>query len=194
MYSVSIPASNLQARTARAMNSGPLSERMCAGTPRSCTTAASTALTPLAVMPRPTSRARHCRVYSSTRVNHFRGRPRGAAGHRTAERTGRRTPERGPGRPLRPHLLQDVDADAQDGVMPQRYHIAVLQRVPARRVVVEGDHRRQSIRGGRAQAGALPDLLAIDVRAVPAVQVAHPHLGPVDAHQAVVPRDILVGE
>ena len=62
MRSVSNPASAIHTRIALAMNSGPLSDRMWPGAPRSLTTPDNTALTALAVMPRRTSRARHSRV------------------------------------------------------------------------------------------------------------------------------------
>jgi len=60
---------------AAAMNSGPLSLRMCLGTPRTTNRSANTSITSSAVMPRPTSKARFSRVYSSTSVSHFSGRP-----------------------------------------------------------------------------------------------------------------------
>jgi hypothetical protein len=75
MYKVSRAAAAIHDRIAWAMNSGPLSDRTCAGAPRCRTTPASAALSALAVMPRPTSRARHSRVYSSTSVNHSSGPP-----------------------------------------------------------------------------------------------------------------------
>ena len=51
MYNTSRPAFPTHDRIARAMNSGPLSERMCAGAPRSWTTRASTSLTALGRIP-----------------------------------------------------------------------------------------------------------------------------------------------
>ena len=75
MYSVATAASASHDRITRAMNSDPLSLRMCPGAPRWATTADNTSFTFLAVLPRPTSRTRHSRVHSSTTVNHFSGRP-----------------------------------------------------------------------------------------------------------------------
>jgi hypothetical protein len=75
MYSAPTSAAVSHCRTARAMNSGPLSLRMCPGAPRRRTKPSSTATTSVAFMPRPTSRARHSRVYSSTTLSHFSGRP-----------------------------------------------------------------------------------------------------------------------
>src|SRR5215468_12715096 len=51
MYRVSSPALAIHARIPLAMNSGPLSLRMCAGAPRPRTTPAKTTLTPWAVIP-----------------------------------------------------------------------------------------------------------------------------------------------
>jgi len=49
--------------------------RMCFGTPHTANSSANTSITLSAMMPRPTSSARHSRVYSSTIVSHFSGRP-----------------------------------------------------------------------------------------------------------------------
>jgi hypothetical protein len=75
MYSTPTPASFSPFRTARAMNSGPLSERMCTGAPRWRITPSRISATRAAVMPLATSSTRHSRVYSSTTLSHFRGRP-----------------------------------------------------------------------------------------------------------------------
>ncbi len=75
MYSVPTRAPDAHSRNPWAMNSGPLSLRRYSGLPRSLTTRSSTSTACRAVIPRPTSNARHSRVHSSTNVNHFSGRP-----------------------------------------------------------------------------------------------------------------------
>ena len=75
MDSVATPAFASQPRTAAAMNSGPLSLRRYAGTPRSPTILASVLTTSAAVSDRPSTSARHSRVYSSTTGRIFSGRP-----------------------------------------------------------------------------------------------------------------------
>ena len=58
-------------RIAWLTNSGPLSERMCDGAPRSLTSLFSTSITRADRMPPATSIARHSRVYSSITVRHL---------------------------------------------------------------------------------------------------------------------------
>lgn len=57
------------------MNSGPLSLRMCSGTPRMANSSASASITSSLVMLRSTFKARHSRVYPSTIDSHFKGLP-----------------------------------------------------------------------------------------------------------------------
>src|SRR5580698_441288 len=71
MYSVCTLAPLSHTPIARAMNSGPLSERMCPGVPRMANSSRSTSITSLLLNDRRTSRARHSRVYSSTMLSHF---------------------------------------------------------------------------------------------------------------------------
>lgn len=64
-----------QARKARAINSGPLSDRICVGQPRIRNSALKTSCTSREVSRRRTAIARYSRVYSSTTVSSFNGRP-----------------------------------------------------------------------------------------------------------------------
>ena len=73
MYSGPDPRRASQPLTASAMNSGPLSDRMCSGTPRTSNTYSNVDTTSSAVMPRSTSIVRHSRVYSSTIGRIFNG-------------------------------------------------------------------------------------------------------------------------
>src|SRR5437764_1247875 len=70
------PAPSSQDRTTSAANSGPLSLRTrCGGPPRSAATPTKMTRISSAVMLRRASNARHSRVYSSTRLSHFKLRP-----------------------------------------------------------------------------------------------------------------------
>ena len=75
MYSGLVPSPPNHLRNARAMNSGPLSERMCAGTPRQSIASASVSITSSELSRRPTLIARLSRVYSSIRVSILSARP-----------------------------------------------------------------------------------------------------------------------
>ena len=75
MKSVDTPILPSQPRIASAINSGPLSERMCCGTPRSTMTDASTPITSSAMIDRAACVHRHSRVYSSTIARTFTCRP-----------------------------------------------------------------------------------------------------------------------
>jgi hypothetical protein len=57
------------------MNSGPLSLRICRGTPRIAKSSESVSITSSLVMPRSTFKVRHSRVYSSTTDSHFNWLP-----------------------------------------------------------------------------------------------------------------------
>jgi hypothetical protein len=67
MNAVLAPTPAIQARTASAMNSGPWSDRIYAGTPRSRHNAASISITSALLSRRATLIARHSRVNSSIR-------------------------------------------------------------------------------------------------------------------------------
>ena len=75
MKSVCTPTRPSQRRTAFAANSGPLSERMCSGTPRATQSSARRASTSCEFSRRATSIARHSRVCSSTIASIRNGRP-----------------------------------------------------------------------------------------------------------------------
>ena len=66
MYAVLAPTPAIQPRTALAANSGPLSERMCAGTPRAMNRSAKVSITSVAPSLRATRIASASRVNSST--------------------------------------------------------------------------------------------------------------------------------
>ena len=72
---ISRPVASACLRISFAMNSGPLSLRMCFGTPRLINKLTNTSTILSAVMLRSTSNARHSRVYSSVIANHFKGLP-----------------------------------------------------------------------------------------------------------------------
>lgn len=76
MYTFSTPVTSARRRMDLAMNSGPLSLRMCTGTPRVVNRPISTSATSPEVIERFTSSARHSRVNSSTMLSHFKARPR----------------------------------------------------------------------------------------------------------------------
>ncbi len=69
MKAVFAPTAAIQPRTAVAMNSGPLSDLMCAGTPRRMNWSAKTSMTSVNWSFRLTRMARHSRVNSSTRLS-----------------------------------------------------------------------------------------------------------------------------
>jgi hypothetical protein len=75
MYSVPVPTFPNQFRGSPAMNSGPLSEPMCFGTPRTNLTSANTSITWILPNRRATRNAKHSRVYSS--ISTRMGRPVG---------------------------------------------------------------------------------------------------------------------
>jgi len=75
MYNASTPVFSRYSPIAAAMDSGPLSLRMCFGTPRVMKRFSKMSSTLSAVMLRSTSRAKHSRVYSSVISSHFSGRP-----------------------------------------------------------------------------------------------------------------------
>lgn len=69
MNAVFTPRRPSQSRTAVAVNSGPLSERMCSGGPRRAKRSTSTARTSSEFSRRATGTARHSRVHSSITVS-----------------------------------------------------------------------------------------------------------------------------
>ena len=69
MKAVFAPTAAIQFRTAVAMNSGPLSERMWLGTPRRMNWSASTSITSVELSFRLTRMARHSRLNSSIRLS-----------------------------------------------------------------------------------------------------------------------------
>ena len=75
MYSVLAPTFPSHSRTALDVNSGPLSERMCSGTPRVTIRSASVAITSIALMRRSALIARHSLVYSSITVSNLAALP-----------------------------------------------------------------------------------------------------------------------
>jgi hypothetical protein len=75
MYSVVTPTRPSHPLTALAVNSGPLSDRMCPGTPRRTNRSASRSSTSSALSFLATSMARHSRVYSSITVSMRKARP-----------------------------------------------------------------------------------------------------------------------
>ena len=69
MYRVYSPTFLSHSPTALAVNSGPLSERMCSGTPLDAINSARVSITSEDRMPRPARMARHSLVYSSMTVS-----------------------------------------------------------------------------------------------------------------------------
>ena len=76
MYSASMPASFRKLRIVLAMNSGPLSLRMCFGTPRVLNMLTKMSRKSSDVIERATSSATHSHVHSSTIVSQRSDRPR----------------------------------------------------------------------------------------------------------------------
>jgi hypothetical protein len=74
MYNVLVPTLPSHFRNSSAMNSGPLSERMCSGIPRSNITSAKVSITCKLPKRRATRNAKHSLVYSSitTRIRSAR--------------------------------------------------------------------------------------------------------------------------
>src|SRR5262252_3842752 len=75
MYSVAQPTRASHCRSSLATNSGPLSERMCSGTPRCFITSAKLSITSYLPKRRATRIARHSRLNSSSKVSRRRLRP-----------------------------------------------------------------------------------------------------------------------
>ncbi len=75
MNSVSTFSAASQCRTSSAVNSGPLSERRCSGTPCITNKSANVSRTSSDRNRRATTIARHSREYSSTTVRIFNARP-----------------------------------------------------------------------------------------------------------------------
>src|SRR5215470_13711884 len=154
MYSVAQPTRASHCRSSLATNSGPLSERMCSGTPRCFITSAKLSITSYLPKRRATRIARHSRLNSSSKVSRRRPQP-----HTRAV-----VEPQPPARPLLlrhlqpfppPDPLHPVLAHLEPGLVQQRRHPAVAvapivtgQRDDRRgqRIVVDSGSGRVALR------------------------------------------------
>src|SRR6266540_3040717 len=80
-------------------------------------------------------------------------------------------------------LFHNENANAENHVAAEGNLVAVLEQLA---------RQRRQLAGLPVPAGALADVLAVDVGAVLAPEILHPHFRRIHAEQAVTPRDILV--